>query len=135
MASVGFFFFQAEDGIRDDLVTGVQTCALPISDVLEELWRVGLTTTGACGDVARNITGCPLAGFDAHEYCDASPLALELNGQLGGNAEFYNLPRKFKVSITGCRSWCTYPEINDVGLTAVTRKRLHCEEVGFSPRV
>src|SRR5207244_6761870 len=29
-----FFFFQAEDGIRDDLVTGVQTCALPI-------WRSG----------------------------------------------------------------------------------------------
>ena len=27
---VCFFFFQAEDGIRDDLVTGVQTCALPI---------------------------------------------------------------------------------------------------------
>src|SRR2546425_1354652 len=27
---VGFFFFQAEDGIRDKLVTGVQTCALPI---------------------------------------------------------------------------------------------------------
>src|SRR5258708_36463737 len=30
-----FFFFQAEDGIRDDLVTGVQTCALPISAI----WR------------------------------------------------------------------------------------------------
>src|SRR5258708_10397540 len=29
-SSVRFFFFQAEDGIRDDLVTGVQTCALPI---------------------------------------------------------------------------------------------------------
>src|SRR6266536_3927701 len=29
---VDFFFFQAEDGIRDPLVTGVQTCALPISD-------------------------------------------------------------------------------------------------------
>src|SRR5207247_8052610 len=28
---VFFFFFQAEDGIRDPLVTGVQTCALPIS--------------------------------------------------------------------------------------------------------
>ena len=106
-----------------------------LPEVLEGLWRVGLSTTGACGDVARNITGCPLAGFDAHEYCDASPLALELNGQLGGNSEFYNLPRKFKVSITGCRSWCTYPEINDVGLTAVTRKRLHGEEVGFSLRV
>src|SRR5258708_15612073 len=30
MTSQFFFFFQAEDGIRDDLVTGVQTCALPI---------------------------------------------------------------------------------------------------------
>ena len=28
----GGFFFQAEDGIRDSPVTGVQTCALPISD-------------------------------------------------------------------------------------------------------
>src|SRR3989441_9727322 len=34
-ACILFFFFQAEDGIRDKLVTGVQTCALPISpDVL-----------------------------------------------------------------------------------------------------
>lgn len=103
--------------------------------VLETLWSVGLTTTGACGDVARNITGCPLAGFDAEEICDASPLALAINGQIGGQAEFYNLPRKFKVSITGCRSWCTYPEINDVGLTAVTRKRATGEDVGFSLRV
>src|SRR5438552_4989173 len=31
MLILRFFFFQAEDGIRDDLVTGVQTCALPIS--------------------------------------------------------------------------------------------------------
>src|SRR5690348_17417900 len=30
--TIGFFFFQAEDGIRDGRVTGVQTCALPISD-------------------------------------------------------------------------------------------------------
>src|SRR5258708_15109357 len=29
------FFFQAEDGIRDDLVTGVQTCALPIYPLIE----------------------------------------------------------------------------------------------------
>src|SRR5258708_9602273 len=31
------FFFQAEDGIRDDLVTGVQTCALPISRLLLDI--------------------------------------------------------------------------------------------------
>src|SRR5206468_9004307 len=32
-----FFFFQAEDGIRDLIVTGVQTCALPISDKLRQI--------------------------------------------------------------------------------------------------
>src|SRR6185437_2547034 len=32
-----FFFFQAEDGIRDKLVTGVQTCALPILRVLSTM--------------------------------------------------------------------------------------------------
>src|SRR6266542_6456639 len=35
-----FFFFQAEDGIRDATVTGVQTCALPI-----------------CGDAADDLSG------------------------------------------------------------------------------
>src|SRR3989441_5187996 len=34
MSSCFFFFFQAEDGIRDKLVTGVQTCALPIYGML-----------------------------------------------------------------------------------------------------
>src|SRR5207248_8601968 len=32
-----FFFFQAEDGIRDRTVTGVQTCALPISAVIQDI--------------------------------------------------------------------------------------------------
>src|SRR2546428_3852617 len=32
-----FFFFQAEDGIRDLIVTGVQTCALPICEVTSEI--------------------------------------------------------------------------------------------------
>src|SRR5256885_9465377 len=35
------FFFQAEDGIRDYKVTGVQTCALPISLGLEEVVQFG----------------------------------------------------------------------------------------------
>jgi sulfite reductase (ferredoxin) len=107
--------------------------ALP--EVLAELWRVGLNTMGACGDVTRNITGCPVAGVDADEICDASALALEADRLLAGNAEFYNLPRKFKISITGCRVWCSYPEINDIGLTATTRSLNGKTETGFSVRV
>ena len=103
--------------------------------VLEQLWRVGLTTQGSCGDDTRNITGCPLAGLDAEEICDASPLAQKLTAMLVGNSAFYNLPRKFKVCVTGCRAWCSYPEINDVGLTAVERRAGDESEIGFSLRV
>jgi sulfite reductase (ferredoxin) len=106
-----------------------------LPEVLETLERHGLTTLGACGDVVRNITGCPVAGFDADEICDPSPLALEASRLLAGNAEFYNLPRKFKVSLTGCRAWCSYPEINDVGMTAITRNAHGQTETGFSLRV
>src|SRR5216683_3966839 len=34
---MSFFFFQAEDGIRDLIVTGVQTCALPICTLREQI--------------------------------------------------------------------------------------------------
>ena len=107
--------------------------ALP--DVLDALEQCGLGTIGACGDVTRNVTGCPVAGVDAHEICDASPLALEVTRALAGNDDFYNLPRKFKISITGCNIWCPYPEINDVGLTAIRRGTGAHSEVGFSLRV
>ena len=106
-----------------------------LPEVLDGLWRVGLNTTGACGDVVRNVTGCPVAGVDADEIIDASPLVLETSQLLAGNSNFYNLPRKFKISIAGCHSWCSYPEINDIGLTAVTRAVGGKKEVGFSLRV
>ncbi len=105
--------------------------ALP--DVLETLWRGGLTTMGACGDVTRNVTGCPLAGVDAEEIVDASPLVHAVTRLLNGNPEFYDLPRKYKISITGCRAWCSYPEINDVGVTAL--RHPESGEIGFSVRV
>ena len=106
-----------------------------IPDVMEALAAEGLGPKGACGDVARNITGCPLAGVAADEILDASPLAVEASRLLSGNNAFYNLPRKFKVSITGCPVWCSYPEINDIGLTAIERQHQGQKETGFSIRV
>ncbi len=94
-----------------------------IPEILERLYAVGLTTTGACGDVARNITGCPLAGVHSHELADVRPLIQALDKELGGNPEFYNLPRKFKITVTACPDWCSYPEINDIALIATRRPR------------
>ena len=106
-----------------------------LPEVIDALSAAGITSKGACGDVARNITGCPLAGVDADEIYDASPLVLEAAAAIRGRDEFGNLPRKFKVCLTGCRAWCSYPEINDIGLTAVERTHHGKREVGFSVRV
>ena len=73
--------------------------ALP--EVFQALWLQGVTTMGSCGDVTRNVTGCPVAGLDADELIDASPLVLQATELVNGNGAFYNLPRKFKVSISG----------------------------------
>ncbi len=107
--------------------------ALP--EIVEALTEIGLSPKGACGDVVRNVTGCPLAGLDGHEVLDASPLAVEIAHKLTANPAFYNLPRKFKISVTGCPIWCSYPEINDVGLTALKRVKDGREEIGYSLRV
>lgn len=106
-----------------------------LPEVVEALTAVGLSPKGACGDVMRNVTGCPLAGLEGHELVDASPLAVEIAEKLTANPEFYNLPRKFKVTATGCPLWCSFPEINDVGLTALRRVKDGVEEVGYSVRV
>ena len=107
--------------------------ALP--KVVDALTAVGLSPKGACGDVVRNVTGCPLAGIDGHELIDASPLAVEIAHKLTANPDFYNLPRKFKISVTGCPLWCTYPEINDLALTAIKRVVDGTEEIGYTLRV
>jgi len=102
-----------------------------LPEVVDALDAIGLSPKGACGDVVRNVTGCPLAGVADDEIIDASPLAVEIAHLLTANPEFYNLPRKFKISVTGCTSWCTYPEINDIALTPAK----HNGQVGYSVRV
>ena len=100
--------------------------------VWDALARVGWTSQGSCGDNTRTVTGCPLAGVQHDEIIDASPIALAVDRFLNGNADYANLPRKFKITITGCAHWCTYPEINDIGVTAVRRAD---GVVGFQVRV
>lgn len=102
-----------------------------LPEVVDALAAIGLSPKGACGDVVRNVTGCPLAGIAADELIDASPIAMEIADLLKGNPDFVNLPRKFKISATGCPHWCNYPEINDVALTPAERNG----EIGYSLRV
>ncbi len=116
----------------------IQLHWLTLSDLVEvvdALTEIGMSPKGACGDVVRNVTGCPLAGHHHDELLDGSPLAVEIAHLLTANPEFYNLPRKFKITVTGCPVWCTFPEINDVGLTAIKRVVDGKEEIGYTLRV
>jgi len=84
--------------------------------IWQRLWDVGITTVQACGDSARNVTSCPVAGVDADEVFDSFPVAKAISDFFTGNREYANLPRKFKIAVTGCLEDCARVEINDIGL-------------------
>ena len=101
-----------------------------------EVWRrleeVGITTVQACGDSARNVLCCPVSGLDRDEVIDAFPVAQAISAYFTGNREYANLPRKFKMSVTGCLEDCAQAEINDVGMLPA---RLEDGTLGFNLRV
>jgi sulfite reductase (ferredoxin) len=99
-----------------------------IPEIIDSLNSVGLSTQGTAGDVLVSVTGCPLAGKQHGELLDVSPLISDISTQLSTDPQFYNLPRKFKMTVSSCPIGCTYPELNDLALTAVKRG----DEVGYS---
>jgi ferredoxin-nitrite reductase len=101
-----------------------------------EIWRrleaAGITTVQACGDSARNVLCCPVSGIGHDEVIDAYPVAQAISAFFTGNREYANLPRKFKMSVTGCLEDCAQAEINDVGMLPA---RLDDGTLGFNLRV
>jgi sulfite reductase (ferredoxin) len=96
---------------------------LSIEDVpaiWERLESVGLSSQQACGDVPRNILGCPVAGIDAGEILDASTVLRATEEVATTRPGFTNLPRKYKTTVNGCASLCTAHEINDISFVGVT---------------
>jgi sulfite reductase beta subunit-like hemoprotein len=100
-------------------------------EILDRLKGVGLTTMGGCGDVVRNITGCPVAGVDRAELFDASATVAEAAQFFYGNREYSDLPRKHKITIAACPVQCNAPEINCIALVGA---RVDGRE-GFAVRV
>lgn len=90
-----------------------------IPNIINKLASVGMDTAGGCGDIMRNITGCPLAGLIAEEIFDASDELELVDKFFNRNKDFSNLPRKYKVSITGCSTWCSQPDINCLSLVGI----------------
>ena len=79
---------------------------------------MGLHTRGSCGDTVRAVIASPLAGLDARERIDVRPIATAMEGTLSGNRDFEDLPRKFKISLTGTPELEGIHLINDIGFLA-----------------
>ncbi len=85
--------------------------------VQESLTEAALNTFGACGDSVRNITICP--GCDlCHGAFDLLDLARFIEQYLTRQPVIFNLPRKFKISFSGCQSACAKPWLSDLGFIA-----------------
>src|SRR5437763_2817814 len=90
-----------------------------VPEIWDRLEGVGLSSLQACGDVPRNILGCPVAGIADDEIIDATAALRATEAVAAGNPEFTNLPRKYKTAISGCAAQCTAHEINDISFVGV----------------
>ena len=106
-----------------------------VPEIFEKLEANGLSTIQACGDSWRNIVGSPVAGRDAKEHIDAWPVIQELHDTFKGNGEHSNLPRKWKVAVTGDTRGSGQAEINDLGFEPATKEIDGAEVKGFNVTV
>ncbi len=93
-------------------------------DIMDRMATVGLGVNegyyGACGDITRNIVSSPYTGVEREEILDPRPLVEECSKYFSTNADYADLPRKFKVAIVGHREGGQC-EINDLSFYGVRR--------------
>nr|WP_241175245.1 rhodanese-like domain-containing protein [Natronolimnobius sp. AArcel1] len=102
---------------------GIQLHWIRLED-MPEIWDryadVGLTTVQASGNTLRNVVACPAAGL-GEETLDVRPIAERVADRFEGDRKLANLPRKFKVSLSGCHENCARAEIQDLGFVPAVK--------------
>ena len=86
-----------------------------VSEIMQSLSDVGMTSREACGNTVRNVMCSPLSGVCENEIFDATPYALAIARFMLRNPICQGLPRKFKFNFTCCEK-CGMIRIVDVGL-------------------
>jgi len=94
-----------------------------VAPMMRELAKYGLTTFHGCGDNLRNTAACPRASVCPHRRFDVLLDAHEMAERINACRDLDNLPRKFKVSFSGCSADCGQPWINCMGAIAIVRER------------
>ncbi len=94
-------------GVRPEDVPAVQ----------QGIADAGLTASAACGDSLRNITVCPDSGL-VNGALETGPIVDAIRSSAGSLPWIRDLPRKFKINITGCPDLCTAPWVNCLAFVA-----------------
>jgi len=89
-----------------------------VTEVMQMLASVGLTTREACGHTVRNVTGCPYAGVTDHELFDVTPYLAAYARHMLRNPICQNLPRKWKTSFSCGPIDCAGSPFHDMGFIA-----------------
>ena len=100
--------------------------------VLQRLAAAGLNTQQSGMDNVRNLVGCPLSGVTADEVIDTRRLTVRMQQAIVGGKRFSNLPRKFNLSITGCRDDCSHAQTHDLSFTPAAKHSAGGEVIGFN---
>ncbi len=109
----------------------IQIHSIPLGDTPEAmrlLARAGLTTREACNNTVRNITACGMAGACALEHTDVNQHLDRAVVHFMRNPLTQQLPRKFKISFSGCERDCAQGLLHDL---AVIATRNEAGEPGF----
>lgn len=92
-----------------------------VGPFMEAVARSGLTTREACSHTVRNVASCARAGVCAAAPFDVTPYAEAVTRRFLRHELGSGLPRKFKISASGCEDDCGQGAINDIGLLARVR--------------
>ena len=101
-----------------------QTYFVPLersAEALEFLYSHGLTTREACGNTFRNITSCALAGNCPREHVDAGAVAERLARSWIRHPLVQHMPRKVKITVSGCATDCGHSGMHDISFVAIEK--------------
>lgn len=90
-------------------------------DAIRHMATEGLTSREACNNTVRNITACPLAGICPSEHTDVQPFLEDATQHFLRHPLAQHLPRKFKMSFSGCEADCAQGMIHDLAVVAVKK--------------
>lgn len=101
--------------------------------IKKELRAAGIKT-GACGPRTRNVVGCTGNRLCKFGLLDSMGLAIEMDRFFFGK----DVPKKFKISVSGCPNSCVKPQVNDIGFMGVVEPYVDlslCTSCGLCEKV